>query len=465
MEEERKDSKLNLIDVRKMLTLAGAGCIIVIFYLFIGKISILFHLIGRLLKAMSAIIIGFIIAFLLNPIVNRLRMRFRETFGKLMKNSTQNRINKLSDVLAVILAMLFFLAMIASFCWILIPALYESINKLYENIDLYSNNLEKFANKLARDNENIVNIFNTYMGDIEENLKSILQKRLLPNMDSIVKAISSGIVGGLKFILNFVIGIIAAVYLLISKDTFSAQGKKIIYAVFNRERGNKILNALDFTDAVFSGFINGKIVDSIIIGFICFIFCKIVDMPYAVLISVIIGVTNIIPFFGPFIGAIPSAILVLVESPKMCLVFIIFIIVLQQVDGNIIGPLILGDSIGLSSFWVLFAIIVGGNLFGFAGMVLGVPTFACVYALLTLLLRDGLNKNGLANDTQYFVALRGFDENGNPIRGPKKRFENSTEKAKRAKKLEQIQHSKELFEKVTHHESKEKSGDKNNNKK
>jgi hypothetical protein len=222
---------------------------------------------------------------------------------------------------------------------------------------------------------------------------------------------------------------------------------------------------LNFVGEIHSLEINGKIVDSIIIGFICFIFCKIVDMPYAVLISVIIGVTNIIPFFGPFIGAIPSAILVLVESPNMCLVFIIFIIVLQQVDGNIIGPLILGDSIGLSSFWVLFAIIVGGNLFGFAGMVLGVPTFACVYALLTLLLRDGLNKNGLANDTQYFVALRGFDENGNPIRGPKKRFENSTEKAKRAKKLEQIQHSKELFEKVTHHESKEKSGDKNKNKK
>ncbi len=465
MEEERKDGKFNLIDVRKMLTLAGAGCIIVVFYLFIGKIGILFRLLGKLLSSMSAIIIGFIIAFLLNPIVNKLRMRFRGRFSKLFKKMSEKGVNRLSDALAVSIAMLFFLAMIVSLFWILIPALYESINKLYENIDQYSNNLENFANKLLKDNRDLVNIFNTYLGDMEENLRTVLQKRLLPNMDSVVKAISNGIVGGLKFILNFVIGIIAAIYLLISKDTFSAQGKKIIYAVFNRERGNKLLSAVDFVDGIFSGFINGKIVDSIIIGFICFIFCKIVDMPYAVLISVVIGVTNIIPFFGPFIGAIPSAVLVLVESPKMCLVFIIFIIVLQQVDGNIIGPLILGDSIGLSSFWVLFAIIVGGNLFGFAGMVLGVPTFACIYALLTLLLREGLNKNGLNNDTQYFVALRGFDENGQPVRGPKKRFETKLDKDKRAKKMEQIQHSKEIFEKMTHLENRDKKEDKNKKKK
>ncbi len=179
-------------------------------------------------------------------------------------------------------------------------------------------------------------------------------------------------------------------------------------------------------------------------------------MPYATLISVIIGVTNIIPFFGPFIGAIPSAFLVLVESPKMCLVFVVFVIVLQQLDGNIIGPLILGDSTGLSSFWVLFAIMVGGNLFGFPGMVLGVPTFACIYALVTIILRDGLNRNGLSNDTEFFVALRGIDEDGKPIKGPKKRYESKKTREKRAKKLEQLQHSKELIGKVTHHEKTEK---------
>ena len=241
-----------------------------------------------------------------------------------------------------------------------------------------------------------------------------------------------------------------------SKDTFSAQGKKVIYAIFKREKGNKVLGAIDYIDSVFSGFIYGKIVDSVIIGLICFIFCTIVDMPYATLISVIIGVTNIIPFFGPFIGAIPSAFLVLVESPTMCLVFVVFVIVLQQLDGNIIGPLILGDSTGLSSFWVLFAIMVGGNLFGFPGMVLGVPTFACIYALVTIILRDGLNRNGLSNDTEFFVALRGIDEDGKPIKGPKKRYESKKTREKRAKKLEQLQHSKELIGKVTHHEKTEK---------
>jgi len=177
-------------------------------------------------------------------------------------------------------------------------------------------------------------------------------------------------------------------------------------------------------------------------------------MPYAVLISVIIGVTNIIPFFGPFIGAIPSALLVFVESPKMCLVFIIFIIVLQQVDGNILGPLILGDTIGISSFWILFAILLGGNLFGFPGMVLGVPTFACIYSLLIRLIGDGLEKKGLENDTEYFVALRGFDEEGKPIRGPKKRIESQSMRKKREKQMAQLQASKDLINKVTRHDKK-----------
>ncbi len=464
MEDNNKEKKFSLIDIKQMLTLAGAGCIIVVFFLFVGRLGILLDWFGKIMKAMTPILIGCVIAFLLNPIVNRFRMSFREIFYKRFPNVKKKKLNKASDILSVIIAVVFFLAVIAALFWILIPSLYESFNKLYENIDEYSSNIEKLAKRIVKDNPDVVNIINNYLGGIESNLRSILKEKLLPNMDSIVKAISNGIVGGLKLVLNFVIGIIASIYILLSKDTYSAQGKKVIYAIFKREKGNKILGAIDFIDSIFSGFINGKIVDSIIIGVICFVFCTIVNMPYAVLISVVIGVTNIIPFFGPFIGAIPSAVLVLVESPKMCLVFIIFIIILQQVDGNIIGPLILGDSIGLSSFWVLFAILVGGNLFGFAGMILGVPTFACIYALLTIFLKNGLNRNDLPNNTEYFVALRGFDDDGNPIRGPKKRFETSRSKKEREKKLEQLHHSKEFIDKMTHHESKDNKDNKKNNK-
>ena len=448
--DEKVKKKLNLLDVKRMLTIAGAGCIIVLFYLLLGRLGAIGSAIIKLFKAMSPIIIGCIIAFLLNPVVNRYRVRFTKLLSKIFKNADSAKIEKASNVLAVIFAILVFLLVIVAFLWILIPNLYESINKLYNNIDNYTSNIRDWMSKLIKDNPDIINLMNNYLGDVEKTFKEILTDKLLPNMDTVVKGVSNGIVGGVKFLINFVVGIIAAIYILISKDKFSSQFKKVIYAIFSKEHGNSILNAVDYVDSVFSGFITGKLIDSMIIGIICFGFCSIVNMPYAVLISVIVGITNIIPFFGPFIGAVPSAILVAVESPKMCLIFIIFIIVLQQVDGNVIGPLILGDSTGLSSFWVLFAIIVFGNLFGFAGMLLGVPAFACIYTLATRLIRYGLNKKGLANDTEYFVALRGFDEDGNPIRGPKKKLETLSGKRKREKRKEQLQHSKEIIDKVTH---------------
>lgn len=450
MDNEKRKRRLELIDVRKMLTLAGAGCIIVLFYLLIGKLSGVFSTIGKILSAMTPIIFGFVIAFLLNPIVNRFRVSFRTLLTKIRPEGNKKKISSTANTLAVVVALLFFLAVLTAFFWVLLPSLYESINSLYTNIDRYATNIDNFVNKLIKDNPDIINVVNNYMDDLEGTIKTVLAENLLPNMDSIVTAIRDGIVGGLKLILNFVIGIIAAVYILLSKDKFSAQFKKIIYAIFDMEMGNKVLASLEYADGVFSGFIGGKILDSIIVGFICYAFCAIVQMPYAILISVIVGITNIIPFFGPFIGAIPSAILVFVESPKMCIVFIIFILILQQIDGNVIGPLILSDSTGLSSFWVLFAILVGGNLFGPIGMVLGVPTFACIYAILTRHLRDSLNKKGLENDTDYFVALRGFDENGEPIRGPKVRFESERDRKKRLKNLERLQHSKDLINKVSH---------------
>ena len=455
-EDNNKKKHIDFLDTKLMFTLAGAGCIIGIFYIFVGHITAVFAVIKKLIASMAPIIIGGVIAFLLNPLVNKLRVCFNRFLKKTFPNMTKKNRKKTTDFLSVFFAMLFFIAMISGLLWILIPSLYESINKLYDNFDKYTSNLEKWVTMLAKRKPNVVHMLNNYMDDIEKSIKQLFTEKLIPNMDGVVKAVSSGILGGVKFVFDFIIGIVAAIYILGSKDKFSAQAKKLIYAVFNRKTGNKVLNGFEFIDGVFGGFISGKIIDSLIIGVLCFIFCSIVKMPYAVLISVIVGVTNIIPFFGPFIGAIPASVLVLVESPKMCLVFIIFIIVLQQLDGNVIGPLVLSDTTGLSSFWILFAILVGGNLFAFKGMVLGVPVFACIYAFLTRLLRDGLNKKGLVNDTSYFVALRGFDEDGNPIRGPKKIFESASQKRKRERQMEQLKHSKELINKVAHHDKKEK---------
>lgn len=454
MEDKKKNRHLDLIDTKRMLTIASAGCIIVLFYLLIGKFPLVLKSLGRLISALSPIIIGCIIAFLLNPIVNRLRIWLREVFKNIFKDKYSDKHAHMADGISVVLSILFFLLILTAFFWILIPSLYESINSLYDNFDKYTTNTENFVRNLVKDYPKVVNVVNNYMDDIEAAIKNLFTEKLLPNMDTVVKTLSSGIIGSVKFVFNFLIGIIAAIYILSSKDKYSAQFKKLVYAVFTIKKGNKILAVTEYIDGVFSGFISGKIIDSIIIGVICFAFCRIVEMPYAVLVSVIIGVTNIIPFFGPFIGAIPSAFLVFVESPKMCLVFIIFIVILQQIDGNILGPLILGDTIGISSFWILFAILLGGNLFGFAGMVLGVPTFACIYALLIRTIGDGLEKKGLKNDTEYFIALRGFDENGNPIRGPKKRYESQSMIKKREKQKAQLQASKELLNKVTHFDKK-----------
>ncbi len=454
-DKAKLNKRFDFIDVRLMLTLAGAGCIIGLFYLFIGKIGTVFGVLGEILSAMSPIIIGCIIAFLLNPVVNILRNDLKKIVSAVFKKFDEDKVYKVSHGISVFLSIIMFIAIITALLWILIPSLYDSINKLYNNLDNYATNIEKFVLKIVRNKPQLSEMVNNYLEDIETSIRSVLTDTLLPNMDTVVKSVTSGIVGGLKFVLNFVVGIIAAIYILFSKDKFTAQGKKIVYAFVSREKGNDILSVIEYVDGVFSGFISGKIIDSIIIGMICFIFCTIVSMPYALLISVIVGVTNIIPFFGPFIGAIPSAILVFVESPKLCVVFVIFIIILQQVDGNIIGPLILGDTTGLSSFWVLFAILVGGNLFGFTGMVLGVPTFACLYTMATLLLRKSLNKRGLDNDTDFFVALRRIDEDGNPVKGPKKRIESNSMKKKRERQLKQLQQSKEFLDKVTHHEKKQ----------
>ena len=211
-----------------------------------------------------------------------------------------------------------------------------------------------------------------------------------------------GIFGFVLALKNFLLGIIVSIYLLLSKETLLAQVKKTILALFNKKTCEKTFMIYHKSNGLFIGFITGKIIDSLIIGILCFIGMTIFKMPYSVLISVIIGVTNIIPFFGPFIGAIPSALLILLAKPSFLLPFLIFVFVLQQFDGNILGPRILGDSTGLPAFWVLFSIFLGGGLFGFVGMLLGVPTFALVYALFRTFIEHRLESKNLPKETDAY---------------------------------------------------------------
>ena len=228
---------------------------------------------------------------------------------------------------------------------------------------------------------------------------------LLPKSNTYLTSITTGLINVFKVLLNIIVGLIVSVYLLFSKETFIGQFKKLNYALFKPKKANIVIQTARKSNEIFGGFISGKILDSMIIGIICYIVLLIMKMPYPVLVSVIVGVTNIIPFFGPFIGAVPSFIIIVLANPIQGLYFLIFVVILQQVDGNIIGPNILGDSTGLSPFWVIFAIMVGGGLFGFAGMLLGVPTFAVIYYIMQEILRYFLRKRDLPQDSSQYIEL------------------------------------------------------------
>ena len=242
-------------------------------------------------------------------------------------------------------------------------------------------------------------------------------EQLVPQLLKVMKGnlVGSFVSNALSFMKTVLVGFISAVYMLNSKHTFSAQAKKLIYSMFETDTANAVLENFRFIHRVFGGFITGKLLDSLIIGLITFVSMSILQLPYVLLISVIIGVTNIIPFFGPFIGAIPSTILIFLVSPLQAVYFVIFIFILQQFDGNILGPKILGDSTGLASFWVMFAILLFGGLFGFAGMVVGVPLFAVIYSTISGLVNRSLRNKHISTDTSAYMTLDHVDAESKEI--------------------------------------------------
>lgn len=227
--------------------------------------------------------------------------------------------------------------------------------------------------------------------------------------------VTTGVIGVVKILFNVIIGIIISIYVLMSKEVFIGQSKKVVYAMFSGKKANAIIHTVHKSNEIFGGFISGKILDSLIIGILCFICLYFMKMPYSVLVSVIVGVTNVIPFFGPYLGAVPSTILIMLANPIQGLYFVIFILVLQQIDGNIIGPKILGDSTGLSSFWVVFAILMGGGLFGIPGMIIGVPLFAVIFYILRRALNYIIQKKQLPLDSKNYIWAEKLDIENNHL--------------------------------------------------
>ena len=307
-----------------------------------------------------------------------------------------------SKAIGSIICVCVIIVVIAGVLWMIIPGLFDSLVKIFDTLPSAMKQFTqwvdiKFA-KLPVAKDSIDEWINTFTASAVDFAKNTL----LPHTGSIAAGISARLIGAVGMVMNFIIGIIVCIYFLNIKDTLGAQAKKMIFAYFSESAADEILEGAEFTNKTFGGFINGKIIDSMIIGVICFLFMSLFGWEYSLLISCIIAITNIIPFFGPFIGAIPSALLLLMENPMHSLYFLIFIVALQQFDGNVLGPKILGDRTGLASFWVLFAILVGGGLFGFIGMVLGVPVFAVIYAYMSRALNKRLVKKGFSTDVSDY---------------------------------------------------------------
>lgn len=368
------------------------------------------------LNILMPIIDGLIVAYLLCPLVNIQEKNVFYPFLKKKGIKITDNIKKVVRGLSVFFSMLFVVLLIWLFIKSVIPQVVDSVQKIFLQMPTYEESMIKTANNLLNkldlfEEKDVNELVETYYEDIME----FVTQNVIPNVEDMkvwLSGLYSSIYVVFKALFNLLIGFFIAMYLLISKETFKGQSKKLIYALFKRERANLLLADIRYIDKTFGAFIVGKLVDSLIIGLICFIITTLFQIPYSLLISVIIGVTNIIPFFGPFLGAIPTVILVLLISPIQALYLLIIIIVLQQLDGNVIGPLILGNSTGLSGFWVIFSITLFGAVFGVAGMFLGVPTFACIYAWLRRKMRMELAEKELTYDTEQYIDLKYItDEN------------------------------------------------------
>ena len=370
-----------------MLAGFGAISLSILFFFLIYRFQGFGDAISKLTGILMPFIYGAVIAYLLKPVCNCV-----EDF---LRRLLPEKMGAAANMLAVTISLLFGILVVYALIMMIVPQLITSVTTLYYTA---RNNLNDFVDwashqEIIASNQKLLDFIETSYDKLQDMLDNIVRTKLVPSMQSLLSGAALGVMSFVAFLKNIVIGVIVSVYLLASRKKFGQQCKMILYSLIKPRWADIILEEILYADKMFGGFINGKILDSAIIGVLCYIACLIFKFPSALLVSVIIGVTNVIPFFGPFIGAIPATLLILIQNPIKALWFVLFVLVLQQVDGNIIGPKILGNTTGLSSFWVLFAILLFGGLWGFVGMIIGVPLFAVIYDVLKKFVFHGLRRN------------------------------------------------------------------------
>lgn len=370
--------------------------------------------VSRFIDILTPIIYGIVMAYLLNPVYDFI---YRNTKKLLNKTKLKDRLAvSLSKTAGTVVALLCLLLLIFGLVAMIIPELHRSLISLSNSLPSNLNKIYANVMKLVNDYPEIEGYISQSFNDFYKFLTNFSLEQLMPNFRNFASLLQSlaplgsGIWSMINWVKNIIIGVIVMIYLLNTKETLAIGARKIIFAIFPKKVADTMLETFKEIDTMFGGFILGKIIDSLIVGVICFIVLSIMNMPYTMLVSVIVGITNIIPFFGPFIGAIPSIILILISSPIQALYFAVFILILQQVDGNIIGPSILHGSTGISSFWVLFAILLFGGLFGFVGMIVGVPIWGIILKMTDKLTAYLRNKRKIVLDEKGYPEKEPSDE-------------------------------------------------------
>lgn len=403
MEENKND-----IYFKWGLTAVAVIVIALVISLIFSKLGPIATAISTIISTVSSVLYGVVMAFLMAPVYDRIGIWVGEILSSLFPKWKKS--DKYAKMIATLACLVILILVVFALIMMIIPELVNSITNVISYAPSGTQNLEAWLKDILNKNPNLEKLIIGNYLDISARLSDIATTTVLPNVNTYIKNLSSGVLNALGVVVNIIIGLMVMMYLLNMKTTLASQAKKIVYAVAGVKIGNEIVTEARYIKNMFEKFIVGKIIDSIIIGIINYVFMAIIHMPYALLISVVVGVTNVIPFFGPFIGAIPSIILLLLISPVMALQFAVWILILQQVDGNIIGPKILGQTTGLPSFWVLFSILLFGGLFGIVGMIIAVPTWAIIYRTISRLSEHFLKKKGLEPDSKHYMDLDHIDE-------------------------------------------------------
>lgn len=362
---------------------SGILCAFVLF-----KMPVIISVLKGITEILKPFLYGVVFAYLLAPLCNKIEEKLFQIFPK-----AKTKARRFICFIAIVISLCVAIAVIWLIIMMIIPQVWDSVMKIIQMVPQKLIVVNNWIEHMLENQPELQAYFEEFSSQAESNIDSLLNVDTIQKVQSIINSLSVQLFGVLGVVKNIFLGLLISAYLLGSRRLFGAQAGLILHGVFSDKWAKIIEEEIRYTDKMFNGFLVGKIIDSAIIGLLCFAGTSIMGFEAPAFISVIIGITNIIPFFGPFIGAIPCGLLLLLENPMHCLYFIIFIFVLQQLDGNVIGPKILGNTTGVSSFWVLFAILLFGGMWGVVGMVIGVPLFAVIYDIIRKLVYRGLRKH------------------------------------------------------------------------